>query len=354
MSEDNRIVVAAHTDIMGSVVDRYRQRGEAGVFEKRHAPILRAGGVDVFVDHLGGDTRYGFVPAPGLKSDPLSRAMRLFDHALVEEQDSGAYRIIRSIDDIFEAKAEGKLGMVMALEGGSPLNGDLAMLRHFFRLGMRSFGLTHNWRNALGDGCLERTGGGLSHFGKAVVEECNRLGIVVDVAHLSADGVADVLEISEDPIIASHTNPSAIAPHPHNLSDDLLRGIAERGGVIGVFFLNPYLTTNPTPTVADIVRVITYLLDLVGEDHIALGPDIMENWNQQEFKAVTEGGPTFESAPIKTIDYEYPPGYASVAALPSLRTVLEEEGFSDEVIDKIFGGNCLRLWSQVWQADRVG
>jgi len=342
------IVVAAHTDIMGSVVDRHRQRGERAVFERRHAEILRAGQVDVIADHLGGDTRYGFVPAPGLRTDPLARAMRLFDHAIEEAEESSSLTIARSVDGIVEAKANGEISLVMSVEGGSPLNGDLSMLRNFHRLGLRSLGLTHNWRNALGDGCLERTGGGLTHFGKAVVEECNRLGIVIDVAHLSSEGVADVLELSDDPIIASHTNPKAIAPHPHNLDDELLRGIASRGGVIGVFFLNPYLTTNPAPSRTDIDKVIRYLIDLVGVDHVALGPDIMENWDQAEFKAVTEGAATFESVPVNPIDYEYPPGFDSIASLPVLKSALASDGLDEESIAKLFGENCLRLWREVW------
>jgi membrane dipeptidase len=168
------------------------------------------------------------------------------------------------------------------------------------------------------------------------------------VAHLSEEGVVDVLDISGDPIIASHTNPRAIAPHPHNLEDGVLRRIADQGGVVGVFFLNPYLTQNASPTVEDILRVIEHLINLVGVNHIAIGPDIMENWDQAEFKAVTEGAERFESVPVRPIDYEYPEGYDSIAALPALRATLPSLGLGETEIDKIFGGNCLRLWSEVW------
>lgn len=342
------IVVAAHTDIMGSVIDRYRQAGQAGVFERRHAQVVREGSVDVISDHLGGDTRYGYVPAPRLRTDPLARALRLFDHAHRESEESPSLTLVQSVAEIRSAKKNGKISLVACMEGGSPLRGSLSVLRNFRRLGLRSLGLTHNWRNELGDGCLERTGGGLTHFGKDVVAACNELGIVVDVAHLSAEGVGDVLDLTEQPIIASHTNPSALAPHPHNLNDEYLLRIADGGGVIGVFFLSSYLSPKPEPTLADVVDVFHYLVDLVGVDHVAVGPDIMENWDQAEFKAVTEGAGTFESVPIRPIDYVYPPGLDSISGLPTLQAALLKSGLPRDSVSRIFGGNCLRLWEDVW------
>ena len=342
------VTVAAHTDIMGSVIDPHRLAGETAVFEHRHAQVIRAGRVDVIVDHLGGDTRYGYVPAPGLTSDPLRRAMRLIDHAHRECQESASLVLAQSVSEIRGAKSGGQIALVMAMEGGSPLLGSLSTLRNLRRLGLRSLGLTHNWRNELGDGCLERSGGGLSHFGKAVVQECNELGIVVDVSHLSAEGVRDVLSISEQPIIASHTNPSAIAPHPHNLDDELLSAIAAHGGLIGVFFLVPYLTQRRNPTAADILRVIQHLINLVGVDHVAIGPDIMENWDQAQFKHVTEGSVTFESVPIQPIDYVYPDGFETVASLPKLRDAMRGLGLSEDEVGSVLGENCLGLWQTVW------
>lgn len=342
------IVVATHTDIMGSVIDRHRLNGETAVFEGRHVEIVRAGSVDVISDHLGGDTRYGYVPAPGLSTDPLARAMRLLDHAHRESEESPSLTLVQSVAEIRSAKANGKISLVASMEGGSPLRGSLSVLRNLRRLGLRSLGLTHNWRNELGDGCLERTRGGLSHFGKDVVAACNELGIVVDVAHLSAEGVGDVLDLSEHPIIASHTNPSAIAPHPHNLTDDYLLRIAEGGGVVGVFFLSSYLSPKPAPTMDDVLLVVRHLIDLIGVDHVAIGPDIMENWNQAEFKAVTEGAATFESVPVKPVDYVYPPGLDSLSSLTTVRENLLNANLTEEEVRKILGGNCMRLWETVW------
>lgn len=349
MSVSSSIVIAGHTDIMGSVVDRFRMRGERSVLENRHAPILRRGGVDVICDHLGGDSRYGYLPASGLDTNPLQRAMRLFDHAHLEVEESPSFVIAETVNDIRAAAAQSRISVILCLEGGSPLDGELAHLRNFYRLGLRSLGLTHNWRNQLADGVLERTRGGLSHFGKAVVEECNRLGVVVDISHMAMEGVADTLEISTEPVIASHSNPRAVMDHPHNLPDELLTGIAATGGVIGIFVLNAYLTNNPAPTIDDIIRPLEYLIDLVGIDHIALGPDIMENWDQQMFKAVTEGASSFESVPVVPLEYTYPEGFESVGKLGNLIEGMRRFGLDQDDIDKVLGGNLLRVYEQVWR-----
>lgn len=348
------VTVAAHTDIMGSVVDGYRLKGQTGVFERHHSQILRAGGVTVFCDHLGGDSRYGYMPPTGLRTNPLQRALRLFDHAELEANQSDSLLIVRSMADVARAVQDGKLALIMGMEGGSPLNGELAYLRALYRLGLRSLGITHNWRNQLADGCLERSGGGLTHFGRAVVGECNKLGITVDVSHMALAGVRDTLDVTEMPIIASHTNPRAVRDHPHNLPDAELRSIAATGGFIGVFVLNTYLSDNPRPALDDVLRVIDYLVELVGIDHVGLAPDIMENWDAPQFKAVTEGSATFESVPVSPIDYEYPAGLESVAGLALLRNALERrEGYSRSDVTKIFGDNALRVYAETWRSSLV-
>lgn len=119
---------------------------------------------------------------------------------------------------------------------------------------MRCLGLTHDVRNELGDGVRERSAGGLTHFGTKVVQECNRLGIVVDVSHLSDRGTQDVLATSAQPIIASHSNARRLCAHPRNLTDELIRGIARGGGVIGFHALDALVSSNPEPKLEDLLR----------------------------------------------------------------------------------------------------
>lgn len=343
------IVVAAHTDIMGSVVDSHRLRGESGVFHSIHEPILRSGGVQVVCDHLGGDSRYGYTPATGLDTSALQRALRLFDHAHRESEETDNLVIAECVADIRNAASSGKIAMILGMEGGTPLQGELPYLRAFYRLGLRSLGITHNWRNQLADGCLERSRGGFTHFGQAVVRECNRLGIVVDLSHMGREGVEDALNLTDKPLIASHTNPFTIRAHPHNLPDELLRGIASTGGFIGIFALNSYLSDKERPTISDVTGALGHLIDTVGIEHAAIAPDIMENWDQAQFKSVTEGSSTFASVPTTPIEYEYPEGFSSLAHLPNLREAARMDlRLSEDELDLVFGMNCIRAYGEAW------
>lgn len=342
------IVVAAHTDIIGADVDYHRVLGQRAVLEARHVPTLRRGGVTVFLDHLGGDSRYAFLPATSLSTTPLRRIMRMFDHAHCEARESPSIVLVDTVDDIHRAKREDKLAMVLCLEGASPLEDDLAYLRNLHRLGLRSLGLTHNWRNQLADGVLERSGGGLTHFGVDVVRECNELGIIVDVSHLSDRGLIDVLEFSSKPIIASHSNARAIRPHVRNLDDGQIRAIASAGGVIGVHALNTLVGDTPKPPLSELLRHIVHIAEVGGIDCVGLGPDLMENWQECLFRSVTESAPTFMSVPVKKMDFEYPTGMSSLGETPNITRGLLELGFGEEDVAKVLGGNFMRLFTQAW------
>jgi membrane dipeptidase len=344
------IVVAAHTDIIGADVDYQRIAGLRAVLEERHVPTLRKGGVTVFLDHLGGDSRYAFLPATSLTTTPMRRVMRMFDHAHCEAQESASIILVDTVEDIHRAKRQGKIAMVLCLEGASPLEDDIANLRNLHRLGLRSLGLTHNWRNQLADGVLERSGGGLTHFGVAVVRECNRLGVIVDVSHLSDRGLEDVLEFSKKPIIASHSNCKAIRSHVRNLSDAQIRAIAEHGGVIGVHALNTLVGDTPQPPLSELIRHIEHLAEIGGIDCVGLGPDLLENWQEDIFKAVTESAPTFMSVPVKEMSYCYPVGMSSLGDTPNITRGLVDLGWNREDILKVLGGNFMRLFTQAWPA----
>ena len=131
------------------------------------------------------------------------------------------------------------------MEGAEGLEGDLGVLRMMYRLGVRWIGLTWNHRNQAADGLGEmRTGGGLTEFGVHLVQEMNRLGMVVDIAHLAPAGVRDVLATSEAPVVASHANAHALCPVPRNLSDEQLEGVAKTGGVVGVTYVPDFIRSG--------------------------------------------------------------------------------------------------------------
>ncbi len=342
------IVVAAHTDIVGADVDYWRVRGDRGVLERRHVPTLRAGGVTVVCDHIGGDSRYAYLPATTLHTTSLQRVMRMLDHCWQEVAESESILIALGVDDIARAKREGKIALVICLEGASPLEDELACLRNLYRLGLRCLGLTHNWRNSLADGVLERSGGGLTHFGVEVVQECNALGIVVDVSHLSDRGVEDTLAFSRHPIIASHSNARAVHKHVRNLTDEQIRAIAQAGGVIGIHALNALVSDTPQPPLDEMLRHAEHMASVGGVECVGIGPDLLENWQEGIFKAVTEGAPKCHSVPVKKMSYQYPTGMTSLADLPNITRGLLARGFKEAEVEKILGANFIRVFDQVW------
>jgi membrane dipeptidase len=226
---------------------------------------------------------------------------------------------------------------------------EVSYLRNFYRLGLRCIGLTHDVRNELGDGVRERSAGGLTHFGIKVVEECNRLGIVVDVSHLSDKGTEDVLTASTQPIIASHSNARALCPHPRNLTDDLIRGIAKAGGVVGFHALDPLISTKPNPSFDDLLRHIAHIAEVGGTDCIGIGPDLMENWDPSMFTMVSERSSTVNGIPALRMKWTYPKGIQSNAELPNLTEGLLKIGFSPEDVTKFLGGNLMRIFDAVWK-----
>jgi len=345
------IVIVGHSDIVASDVDWRRESGERGVLDRRHLPTLRAGGVTVVCDHVGGDAPYGYLPATKLTTDYLQRFMRALDHTYSELAESEHFILATTTDDIRRAKRENKIAFVICLEGGAPLEEEISYLRNFYRLGLRCLGLTHDVRNGLGDGVRELSAGGLTHFGVNVVKECNRLGIVVDVSHLSDRGTEDVLATSKEPIIASHSNARSLCAHPRNLTDDLIRGIAKGGGVIGFHALDRFVSTDSAPSFDQLCRHIMHVAEVGGEDCIGIGPDFMENWDETVFTAAINRSSTVNGIPNSARKWTYPKGIQSNAELPNLTEGLLKRGFSSTQVTKFLGGNFMRVFDRVWKAD---
>ena len=224
--------------------------------------------------------------------------------------------------EIIQANEEGKIAAMLSIEGADVLEGRLSMLRVYHRLGVRMVGLVHSLRNLLADGVSDnRTKGGLSQFGVEVVEELNRLGMMVDVSHLSDAGFWDVMEASKDPVVASHSNSRAVCPHPRNMTDDMIRALAEHGGVMGMNFATDFVhETNPS--VETLVDHIDHIVDLVGPEHVGLGSD-------------------FDGIPST------PRGLEDASKMPALTEELVKREYSEDYIHLILGGNHLRLVKQV-------
>jgi len=313
-----------------------RLRGEHRALQTRHVPRLRRGGVNVQFLMVGGDAPVltGDSPDP----DAFAEALYALD-TFYAELDEGANEIavILSATDLDVLEPGEKIKFVLHLEGSRPFGADLALLRTLFRLGVRSVGLAWNHANEVSDSCMDSRGAGLSDFGRSVIAEMNRLGIIVDISHLSDQGVLDVLEVTSRPVVASHCNARAICNSRRNLTDEQIKGIAGTGGVIGVCFYPPMVKNNGFVSVDDVLNHVDYLAKLVGTQHIGIGPDFIDY--------VPEAW--LDSAPLAPFREDFrrpfPSGLEDVTRIPNLLTGLSARGYSDEDLANISHANFLRV-----------
>jgi membrane dipeptidase len=327
-------------------------------------PRLEEGGVDVqtvalFVQNF-------------LYPDGGARQAQQLLAAMLEaiEQYSERVELARTGADIERIVAAGKIAIPISIEGGHAIENSLENLREFHRLGVSSMTLTHNVTHGWADsGADEPRWGGLNELGRETVREMNRLGMVIDISHVSDETFFDVIETSEDPVIASHSGVRALNPHRRNMSDEMLHALADNGGVIGIVFVLNYLTPeyleamnelravgrpwhrqvppieDPDlrsavehvsagrdwplenhPTIEDVLDHIDHAVKVAGVDHVGLGADM------------------YPRTPS-------PVGIRGVQDYPNITRGLMQRGYSDEDVRKIMGGNLLRVWKQVTDPD---
>ncbi|MNZ99514.1 Membrane dipeptidase [compost metagenome] len=180
---------------------------------------------------------------------------------------------MRTSEDLDYCIREQKTGALLSLEGVDGLQGQLSMLRVMHQLGVRAAGLTWNHANWAADGALEPRGGGLTAKGRLFVEECGRLGVMLDVSHLSEQAFWDTAELARGPIIASHSNARALCDHPRNLTDDQIKRIIAQHGLIGITYVPWFVSKADVVTVDDVIRHIEHICEQGGEQHIMLGSD---------------------------------------------------------------------------------
>ncbi|NLK08135.1 MAG: membrane dipeptidase [Firmicutes bacterium] len=219
------------------------------------------------------------------------------------------------------------LRALLAVEGGDCLGGELWVLRLLYRLGVRLLTLTWSNRNQLADGVWEADSkGGLTRFGREVVQEMGKLGMVVDVSHLSPAGFWDVAKHVSDPFVASHSNAVELCNHPRNLTDEQIKCIADHGGVIGVCFCGPHLAESGRANLDHVIAHIEYLWRVAGEEHVGLGTD---------YDGINET----------------PEGLKDVTYLPKLLEALAARGYSHTRLEKFAGANFLRVFQEVLPSD---
>jgi membrane dipeptidase len=257
---------------------------------------------------------------------------------------------VLTADDVERAKRDGKLGIVFGVQGlASKIDGDLTLLRILHRLGLRVAQLTHNERNALGDGCLEVPDAGLTQLGRACVAELNHLGILVDLAHAGPRTAREAIEASTRPCVISHANARALRDNPRNVPDDVLRALAAGGGVLGVTAYAPFCETRPgvRPTLDDLVDHVQHVAGLVGIDHVGIGSDFFETESEIRFARFARSYPAATGVYTSPATV-YVEGLERIDRFPRLTEALVRRGLADGDVLKVLGANFLRVFRQAW------
>jgi membrane dipeptidase len=373
------IVVDGHNDIPTIMADEDYDIGVSSV-GKYHTDIarLKQGGMtgeffSIYVDRQYATPEW-VAKNYTTQGGSARRALDLIDvsYRMVEKYPRDLM-LATSTADIRRAKREGKVGVLFGIEGGHAIENSLPALREFYRLGVRYMTLTHNNTNEWADACCDAARhGGLSDFGKEVVAEMNRLGMLVDVSHVSDETMSDVLDVSKAPVIASHSSARVFSSHKRNVPDELLKRIARNGGVVMVNFYPAFLDekvraaglarderlkaqrdalreqfkddpkrldeelkklndANPLPntTLSMLVDHIEHIAKVAGIDHVGLGSD-------------------FDGVP------NLPEGIDDVAGLPNITYELLRRGHADEEVLKILGGNFMRVFAEAERVAGVG
>ena len=240
----------------------------------------------------------------------------------IVEQNKQYLSIARTPADLYSNKQQGRKSIMLGIENGLALDGHLDRLQHFAQRGIVYMTLCHNGDNDICDSARgNHTHNGISSFGQQVVREMNRLGILVDLSHAGEKSFYDALELSSQPIVCSHSSCRALCDHPRNLTDDQMRALAAKGGVMQITMYNGFLVKDGEATVLDALRHLAHAIEVMGIDHVGIGTDFDG-----------DGGVR---------------GMANSSELLNFTRLLLARGYSEQDIEKIWGGNFLRVMTQV-------
>lgn len=329
---EESVVVDLHNDLI-LLVDHFDHRARPDYFAEFWLPELRAGAVDVQVLPICIEEQFQSEGA-------LRRTLLLVEriHTLAAEHPELAVCLTGA--DVAAATSEGRIALIIALEGAHGLGQDPELIRTMHRVGVRVVSLAHLGRTHMADGSGldDSARGGLTPEGIEVLAEMERLGIVYDVSHLGIAGVDDVLARARRPLLATHSACRAVTDIHRNLTDDQLRGVAGLGGVIGVAAAIPPFIDPAKPTPARVVDHIEHIASVTSIDAVALGPDFVDDYFHQVYGGwiIPEDFGVWEESDIRR-----------PSDLPKITEEMVRRGFPDEDVKKVLGGNALRVLDQV-------
>jgi membrane dipeptidase len=249
------------------------------------------------------------------------------------------YVLALTVNDIREVKESGRLAIAFDLEGSDPLLGNLNMISFYYDLGVRQMLLAYNKDNHASGGCMEGDIG-LTEFGRDIIKEMNRVGMVVDISHMGYRATMEAFETSTKPVIFSHSNPKGLREHARNISDEQIIACAKTGGVVGINGIGDFLGGMESELV---VQNIEYVMNLAGPEHVGLGLDYVID--KQELVDYIEGHPDV-FPPGKFKDYLV---MVEPEQFPEFTELLYQKGYSEQVISGVLGGNFQRVAKEVWK-----
>ena len=324
-------VVDCHGDIPVDVCVR-RMNGEKNVLDRIHYEKLKNAGIKIQVGAL-------YIDEKDKPFKALEMACKQMNCLLDDIAESKHFMLVKNKKDLEEALNGDKIGIIVDMEGGEPIEGGIDLLRLFFKLGVRIFGLTWNHRNKLADGAYETNShSGLTTYGKEVLNECKKLGIIVDISHLSGSCIDDLLENYDGIVIASHCSTKAMNDVPRNITDDQISLLCKKGGMIGIPSY-PYILSKERPSILTAVEHYVHLTKLVGCEKVGIGGDYIDFF-QVLIKEGLVGNEWILPEDEATV------GYKSAADIPMLLKKMEENGFEDNQIKMIAGENWIELFKK--------
>ena len=263
--------------------------------------------------------------------------------------------LIRTAADILKAKREKKFGIILGTQDTSMVGAQLDRLAQLKKDGVMTVQLTYNLQNLSGDGSLEPTNGGLSNLGRDTIRRIESEKLLLDLAHGGARTIDEAIAYAKRPLVISHTGARALMDHPRNVADATMKTVADKGGVVGVYFM-PYLRADMHPAAADVIAHVEHVAKVVGEDHIGIGTDNgvlplnldpaskkrLDDWQRERIRLGI-------AAPGEAVGvYPYVAEYNSVDRYRRFAADLARRGWSQTRLEKLMGGNFLRVYRDAW------
>jgi membrane dipeptidase len=301
---------------------------------------MRAAGLRGCVITLGNPALQGFTARESVATE-----LAAYD-AHIRAHPERLARVL-SVGDLDAAVEKRQIGLIYYLQNSTPLGDDLGALDGLRASGVRIIQLTYNARNLVGDGCLERTNSGLSVFGVNLVSAMNEKRMLVDLSHCGEATTREGIQSSKVPVAITHAGCSSVHDHPRNKADHLLKALAERGGVIGIYQINPYLGPRERNTLDDYLAHIDHAVKVAGEDHVAIGSDrehrVIPDTPEEKQKLIDE---LSRLRPVTASGFRWPFFISELNHPRRMETIaraLERRGYTSGRVDKILGDNWRRL-----------